>query len=156
MEPDEVHPKLPKLTPRFERRLPDPLPPSQPPPDGLRERPDVRAAIAEEAERRGLLPEQILIESYADVTWPDSSLGCPEPGMQYTQAVVPGHLLVLGVSAESGVAGSEVMGEVASYHAAVGRPFRRCGGQAAVGLPRRERRVPGMGRGPGSLPYEEI
>ena len=26
-----------------------------------------------------------------EVTWPDGSLGCPQPGMAYTQALVPGY-----------------------------------------------------------------
>ncbi|HSG91476.1 MAG TPA: hypothetical protein VLA56_19825 [Pseudomonadales bacterium] len=29
------------------------------------------------------------------VVWPDGSLGCPQPGMVYTQATVPGHHIVL-------------------------------------------------------------
>ncbi|MEI7744377.1 MAG: hypothetical protein WCK58_11605 [Chloroflexota bacterium] len=29
------------------------------------------------------------------VTWPDGSLGCPEPGVMYTQALVPGYRVVL-------------------------------------------------------------
>lgn len=31
------------------------------------------------------------------VTWPDGSLGCPEPGMQYTQALVPGYWVEIAV-----------------------------------------------------------
>jgi len=31
------------------------------------------------------------------VTWPDGSLGCPEPGMFYTQMVVPGYRLIFGI-----------------------------------------------------------
>ncbi len=30
------------------------------------------------------------------VTWNDGSLGCPEPGQIYTQALVPGYHFVLG------------------------------------------------------------
>jgi hypothetical protein len=30
-----------------------------------------------------------------EVEWPDGSLGCPEPGMMYTQALVPGYRVVL-------------------------------------------------------------
>ncbi len=29
------------------------------------------------------------------VTWPDGSLGCPQPGMMYTQMVQPGYQVVL-------------------------------------------------------------
>ena len=29
------------------------------------------------------------------MTWSDSSLGCPEPGLVYTQALVPGYHVIL-------------------------------------------------------------
>ncbi|MCZ8131178.1 MAG: hypothetical protein O9284_07720 [Steroidobacteraceae bacterium] len=29
------------------------------------------------------------------VTWPDGSLGCPEPGMAYAMALVPGYRVIL-------------------------------------------------------------
>jgi hypothetical protein len=29
------------------------------------------------------------------VTWRDGSIGCPEPGMSYTQALVPGTRIIL-------------------------------------------------------------
>lgn len=29
------------------------------------------------------------------ITWPDGSLGCPEPGMMYTQALVDGYQIVV-------------------------------------------------------------
>jgi hypothetical protein len=32
-----------------------------------------------------------------EVEWNDGSLGCPEPGMLYTQAIVPGYRLVLAL-----------------------------------------------------------
>ncbi len=32
------------------------------------------------------------------VTWPDGSLGCPQPGQAYTQMVVPGYHLVFDVN----------------------------------------------------------
>ena len=37
------------------------------------------------------------VELAQAVTWPDGSLGCPQPGMMYTQMVVPGYQLVLAV-----------------------------------------------------------
>jgi hypothetical protein len=30
------------------------------------------------------------------VEWNDGSLGCPQPGMMYTQAIVPGYRLTFG------------------------------------------------------------
>lgn len=79
------------------------------------EREDVQAAIQAEADRSGVPPEEVEVAGYADVTWQDGSIGCPEPGMHYTMALVPGHQLIL-----------EVDGEHASYHAAEGRPFSHC------------------------------
>lgn len=29
------------------------------------------------------------------ITWPDGSLGCPKPGQNYTQALVPGYWIIL-------------------------------------------------------------
>jgi hypothetical protein len=47
------------------------------------------------APRLSLSVTQInLIEAKA-VTWPDSSLGCPQPGMAYTQILTPGYLILL-------------------------------------------------------------
>ncbi len=30
--------------------------------------------------------------------WPDSSLGCPQPGMMYSQIITPGYLIVLSAN----------------------------------------------------------
>ena len=35
------------------------------------------------------------VESYEDVTWPDGSLGCPLPGVQYTQVQVDGYQMII-------------------------------------------------------------
>ena len=70
------------------------------------ELPEVQAAIKAEAQRTGVDIDDVTVAGYAEVTWRDGSLGCPKPGMMYTQALVPGHQLVL-----------EVNGEYASYHA---------------------------------------
>ena len=40
------------------------------------------------------------LESAEAVTWPDSSLGCPAPGMQYTQALVDGMRVLVRVDGE--------------------------------------------------------
>ena len=37
----------------------------------------------------------LTVESQEGVTWPDGSLGCPEPGMMYTQALVEGYRVVI-------------------------------------------------------------
>lgn len=71
--------------------------------------------MADLAERAGVDLSAVTVAGYREVTWRDGSLGCPEPGMMYTQALVPGEQLVL-----------EVDGELYAYHAATGREFSYC------------------------------
>lgn len=50
---------------------------------------------ADAAGRTGLETEEIVVIQDQAVVWPDGSLGCPKPGMMYTQALVDGyHILV--------------------------------------------------------------
>ncbi len=77
--------------------------------------PGVQEAIGAEAQRQGVAPEQVAVITYAEVTWSDGSIGCPQPGMMYTQALVPGRHLELAVN-----------GDVASYHAAADHGFSYC------------------------------
>jgi hypothetical protein len=51
----------------------------------------VRAARADAARRTGVAAESLVVVSAESVTWSDGSLGCPQPGMMYTQALVPGY-----------------------------------------------------------------
>lgn len=90
------------------------LPIGDVPPQVL-ERPEVQAAIEAEAERTGVEPDAVTVAGFAEVTWRDGSLGCPVPGMMYTQALVPGQQLVL-----------EVDGQYASYHAGRDKTFSYC------------------------------
>lgn len=60
----------------------------------------VMAAVREMAEQRNIPPEEIRVFSWEPVDWPDTSLGCPEPGMMYAQVIVPGYLVVLEVRGE--------------------------------------------------------
>ncbi|MGH3649360.1 MAG: hypothetical protein ACRDU9_01525 [Acidimicrobiia bacterium] len=52
-------------------------------------------AVADLARRLGVGPDEIEVLKVEAVTWPDGSLGCPEPGKIYTQALVDGHRIVL-------------------------------------------------------------
>jgi hypothetical protein len=56
--------------------------------------------------------EQITVVSVNDMVWSDGSLGCPEPGMMYTQATVPGYQIVLSYQ-----------GQEYDYHADMQRAF---------------------------------
>ena len=57
--------------------------------------PIVDPAIDDLAGRLGAPPEDIEVVTAEEVTWPDGSLGCPEPGMSYTQAMVEGSKVTL-------------------------------------------------------------
>ena len=52
-------------------------------------------AVADLAQRLDIPPESIHLVRFEAVTWGDSSLGCPEPGMAYSQVLVEGALLLL-------------------------------------------------------------
>lgn len=57
--------------------------------------PRLNAAIGDLASRLGVAPASIEVVHVRSVTWPNGALGCPEPGMVYTQALVPGYQVVL-------------------------------------------------------------
>lgn len=84
-------------------------------PADLRTRPEVAAAIADTAARAKVSPEQVLIAAWSPVTWNDGSLGCPQEGMAYTQALVDGELLMLRVEQS-----------LFQYHSGSGGPFAYC------------------------------
>jgi hypothetical protein len=56
----------------------------------------VTLAVADLSERLAVAETEIEVISAQPVSWPDSSLGCPEPGMQYAQVVTDGALIELG------------------------------------------------------------
>jgi hypothetical protein len=58
--------------------------------------PPVVAAVSDLAGRLGIDPAEIEVVDARAVTWADSSLGCPEPGVEYLQRLVDGLLVVLG------------------------------------------------------------
>lgn len=49
------------------------------------------------AKRLGVQISEIELLSFEEVVWPDSSLGCPQPGMAYAQMLTPGFLIILSV-----------------------------------------------------------
>jgi hypothetical protein len=83
-------------------------------------------------ERLDASREAIEIEQSGAVVWRDGSLGCPQPGMMYTQALVPGYRIIL-------VVGDETF----DYHASERGHFVLCDeGSAQEPMP------PGSGGGP--------
>jgi hypothetical protein len=75
----------------------------------------VEVAIADAAERFGVPEDEVAVAGALRVTWSDGSLGCPEDGTMYTQALVPGYLLTI-----------EVAGQRVEYHGAEGQPPFLC------------------------------
>ena len=55
------------------------------------------AARADLAKRLRVPLEEVRIVEQVEKTWGDSSLGCPQPGMQYRQVLIDGSLLILEV-----------------------------------------------------------
>jgi len=59
------------------------------------------ALIEEAAALAGAAAPDVQVLRAEQVTWSDGSLGCPEPGMVYTQALVDGYWVVLEVGGET-------------------------------------------------------
>jgi hypothetical protein len=57
----------------------------------------VLAAVQHLSQQLGVVVEDISVVEVEAVTWPDASLGCPEPGMVYIQILSPGYHVELGV-----------------------------------------------------------
>ena len=66
----------------------------------------IRAALTDAAQRSGVDERMLKVISAEAVTWPDGSIGCPQPGMLYTQALVPGYRIRIDAG-----------GRVLDYHA---------------------------------------
>ena len=72
-------------------------------------------AVTDLASRLGIPETDIEVLSEENVTWRDGSLGCPRPGMMYTQALVEGSWIVLRAG-----------GRDYSYHSGAGKPPFYC------------------------------
>jgi len=59
--------------------------------------------------------EQLVVVRAESVVWNDGSLGCPEPGMMYTQALVNGYWVVI-----------EAAGRTYDFRVGSGGSFRLC------------------------------
>jgi hypothetical protein len=65
----------------------------------------------------GVDPDTIEVVLAEPVVWSDGSIGCPEPGMMYTQALVDGYRIVLDVD-----------GDEVAFHGQSAQPPFRCDG----------------------------
>jgi hypothetical protein len=101
--PGEDAPRVPDASELVSptRPLPSPLetPFTSPPagPGVTGEAPaELLARIVEDAAARSAVSEaEVSVVRDESVTWSDGSLGCPQPGMSYTQALVPGYWVVV-------------------------------------------------------------
>lgn len=75
----------------------------------------VTSVIEQAAEGAGVKVSEVTLVSAESVTWSDGSLGCPEPGQVYTQALVPGYQVVV-----------EIEGDQLAFHAGRDGQFRYC------------------------------
>jgi hypothetical protein len=57
----------------------------------------LNAILSELAKRMGVMPEKIVVIQAQAIVWNDGSLGCPQPGVMYTQALVKGYWVILEV-----------------------------------------------------------
>lgn len=64
-------------------------------------RPAAMAAKRDLASRVGVGVEEVQIVEFQAVEWPDSSLGCPEPGKMYLQVIMPGYRVVLKAAGQT-------------------------------------------------------
>ena len=53
------------------------------------------AAVQAAAAHLGISRDELSVDRVDDQQWPDSSLGCPQPGQLYSQIVTPGFLIVV-------------------------------------------------------------
>lgn len=81
----------------------------------------LNAAKRDMANRLDIDPATIAVEGALRVTWSDGSVGCPVPGMQYTQALVPGYRVILR-------AGEQLF----DYHAAASGHLALCPPDRAI------------------------
>jgi len=72
-------------------------------------------AVQDAADRAGIDPADVEVVTNEAVTWSDGSLGCPQEGQFYTQALVEGYRIVV----EAGT-------ETFEYHGAAGQPPAYC------------------------------
>ena len=84
--------------------------------------------VADAALRSGVAEADIMVVRGESVTWSDGSLGCPQPGMNYTQALVPGYWVVLDAD------GTEY-----DYRASARGTFTLCEGGGSPPLDSRDR-----------------
>jgi hypothetical protein len=80
----------------------------------------IKGALSDLASRTGVKEKDIKVMDARSVQWRSGAIGCPKPGMNYTQAIVPGMLLLL-----------EANGTVYHYHGKAGQSLFYCPAERA-------------------------
>jgi hypothetical protein len=62
----------------------------EPPPDDV-----VQVALATASDYLGVPQDNLIVIMAAQRDWGDSSLGCPQPGMAYSQIITPGYVVTV-------------------------------------------------------------
>ena len=76
------------------------IPPSDEPVTGEVPQELMGSIVADAARRTGVGEDEVEVVQAISVTWNDGSLGCPEPGMSYTMALVDGYHVILAADDE--------------------------------------------------------
>jgi len=94
-----------QLTPQGVVYWTEPAAVPAPPPSSIGRPAIVDEVIADAAARLQVDPSEVQIQRWGHIQWPDSSLGCPQPGGVYLQVITPGW-----------VVGVEAAGQTLEYH----------------------------------------
>jgi len=120
------------------QRIPDPLLESAVPmgetvPTSTMPQAVRRAVVADAAARFQVHENDVVLTSAEQVTWPDGSLGCPQPGRMYTQMQVSGYRVVAKTAAGELLYHTDARGNAVSCATlpnAAGKPRRPIGRDA--------------------------
>src|SRR5690349_4416633 len=85
----------------------------------------IEGTKADLASRLAIEANQISLGEILEVEWSDSSLDCPQPGMEYLQVITPGYRIVL-----------EAGGQSYEYHTNRNTYFVYCENQILPDIPR--------------------
>lgn len=96
--------------------------------DGLTIDQQIAGAVDDLAGRLGISADAVAVREARAVNWGSSAIGCPQPGLNYTQALVPGIRVLLQFEAS-----------VHRYHGRIGKSLFLC--------PEERAEAPAYGRG---------
>ena len=95
----------------------------------------VEKCKADLVQRAQVAAADIKLISAENIVWPDSSLGCPEPGKDYTMVLSPGHRVILSVGNKAYEYHTDANGQRVVYCANL--PQQGAGGERPTVTPAR-------------------